>query len=215
MKSGEIDVEGWSRRDHYRFFRAFERPHFSVCAEVEVTRAWESSREGGKGAFNIAVLWSLLRAVNEVEAFRLRIRADGSVWLHERVGLGPTVLRDDGTFGFARLPYVEGRAEFANHATTELARARAETGLPADDPSQDDVVFQSTLPWIRFTSFTNAIPHRDDSIPRIVFGKFVREGEKMMMPVAVEVHHAVVDGRDVGEFFERFAEGRGVMSSRT
>ncbi|MFN2239720.1 MAG: CatA-like O-acetyltransferase [Thermoanaerobaculia bacterium] len=206
MKSGEIDIERWSRRDHYRFFRAFERPHFSVCAEVDVTRAWESSRAGGKGAFTIAMLWALLRAVNEVEAFRLRFRADGSLWLHDRVGLGPTVLRDDGTFGFARLPYAEDRAAFVDHAAIELARARGETGLRSDDPSQDDVVFQSTLPWIRFTSFTNAIPHRDDSIPRIVFGKFVREGEKVTMPVAVEVHHAVVDGRDVGECFELWAE---------
>ena len=210
MKSGEIDIEGWPRRDHYRFFRAFERPHFSVCAEVDVTRIWESSRARERGAFTIAVLWALLRAVNEVEAFRLRFRADGSLWLHDRVGLGPTVLRDDGTFGFARLPYAEDRAAFADHAAAELARARAETGLRADDPSQDDVVFQSTLPWIRFTSFTNAIPHRDDSIPRIVFGKFVRESEKVTMPVAVEVHHAVVDGRDGGEYFERFD-----MSSRT
>jgi chloramphenicol O-acetyltransferase type A len=206
MKSGQIDIETWSRRDHYRFFRAFEQPHFSVCAEVDVTRAWESSRAGEKGAFTTAVLWELLRAVNEVEAFRLRIRADGSVWLHERVGLGPTVLRDDGTFGFARLPWTEDRASFVHRAAVELGRARSQTGLRADDPSQDDVVFQSTLPWIRFTSFTNAIPHRDDSIPRIVFGKFVREGEKVRMPVAVEVHHAVVDGKDVGEFFERFGE---------
>lgn len=206
MKSGAIDTERWSRRDHFRFFRAFERPHFSVCAEADVTRTWEWSREKGKGAFTIAVLWALLRAVNEVEPFRLRFRADGSLWLHDRVGLGPTVLRDDGTFGFARLPYAEDRAAFANHAAIELRRARSETGLRPDDPSQDDVVFQSTLPWIRFTSFTNAIPHRDDSIPRIVFGKFIREGEKVTMPVAVEVHHAVVDGRDVGELFERFGE---------
>jgi chloramphenicol O-acetyltransferase type A len=205
-----IDIETWTRRDHYRFFRAFERPHFSVAAEVDVTRAWESSRTAGKGAFNTAVLWSLLRAVNATEAFRLRLRTDGSIWLHDRVGLGPTVLRDDGTFGFARLPYAEDRLAFEDHAAAELARARVEIGLRPDDPAQDDVVFQSTLPWIRFTSFTNAIPHRDDSIPRVVFGKFAREGESVIMPVAVEVHHALVDGRDVGEFFARFA----AMSSR-
>lgn len=204
--SGSIDLETWLRRDHYEFFRAFERPHFSVTARVDVTQAWTSSRGGERGGFTAAVLWELMRAVNEVEAFRLRLRPDGSVWLHDRVGLGPTVLRRDGTFGFARLPFTEDRTAFARHALEEFARAARETGLRRDDPSQDDVVFQSTLPWIRFTSFTNAIPHRDDSIPRIVFGKFVREGEKVTMPVAVEVHHALVDGKDVGEFFERFGE---------
>jgi chloramphenicol O-acetyltransferase type A len=61
------------------------------------------------------------------------------------------------------------------------------------------------LPWLRFTSFTNALPGGDDSIPRIVFGRCVRDRRRMKMPVAVEVHHALVDGLDVARFFERLA----------
>ena len=60
------------------------------------------------------------------------------------------------------------------------------------------------LPWLRFTAYTNALPG-GDSIPRIVFGRATREGRRMKMPVAVEVHHALVDGLDVARFFERFA----------
>jgi len=46
---------------------------------------------------------------------------------------------------------------------------------------------------------------KGDSIPRIVFGRCVREGKCMKMPVSVEVHHALVDGLDVARFYERFA----------
>ena len=52
---------------------------------------------------------------------------------------------------------------------------------------------------------TNALPGKGDSIPRILFGRCVREGKRMKMPVSVEVHHALVDGLDVARFFERFA----------
>jgi chloramphenicol O-acetyltransferase type A len=65
------------------------------------------------------------------------------------------------------------------------------------------VVYHSVLPWFRFTAYNNALPGHD-SIPRIVFGQVTREGRRMMMPVAVEVHHAVVDGLDVAKFYERF-----------
>jgi len=72
---------------------------------------------------------------------------------------------------------------------------------PAKPP--DDVVYHSVLPWFRFRAYANALPGRD-SIPRIVFGQVTREGRRMTMPVAVEVHHAVVDGLDVARFFQRF-----------
>jgi chloramphenicol O-acetyltransferase type A len=69
----------------------------------------------------------------------------------------------------------------------------------------DDIVYQSSLPWLRFTSFTNALDGAD-SIPRIVFGKCGKEGRRFVMPVAVEVHHALVDGLDVARFLERFQQ---------
>ena len=43
-----------------------------------------------------------------------------------------------------------------------------------------------------------------DCNPRIVFGKFFREGEKTMMPLAIQCNHALVDGRHIGDFYEAF-----------
>jgi chloramphenicol O-acetyltransferase type A len=59
------------------------------------------------------------------------------------------------------------------------------------------------LPWVRFTSFTNAM-RREDSVPKLTVGKRYAEAGAWYVPVCVEVHHALVDAMDVGEFFERF-----------
>lgn len=86
-----------------------------------------------------------------------------------------------------------------------MARSRTRKTLALEDAAADDIVYHSTLPWLRFTAFANALPGKDDSIPRVVFGKCTREGSAAMkMPVAVEVHHALVDGVDVAKFIERF-----------
>jgi chloramphenicol O-acetyltransferase type A len=67
---------------------------------------------------------------------------------------------------------------------------------------RDDVIYHTTLPWLSFTSFAHArTKGRGDSVPRIVFGKFSKEGDRLMMPISVEVHHALVDGLHVGRFF--------------
>ncbi len=42
-----------------------------------------------------------------------------------------------------------------------------------------------------------------DSIPRIVMGKYKAIHNEIAMPVSVEVHHAIVDGLHVGQYFEK------------
>lgn len=202
--SGLIDLRTWKRRDHYLWFRRYDRPFYSVTVEVDVTAAWRRSRRRGAPSFFLTSVFSMLRAANDVEAFRLRLRPRG-VWRHDRLAVGPTILRADDTFGFVRLEAAGTLNAFAARAQPAIARATAETGLRAPQNSRDDIVFHSVLPWLRFTSFTNALPGGNDSIPRIVFGRSASEAARMTMPVAVEVHHALVDGLDVARFFDRFA----------
>lgn len=201
--SGLIDLRTWKRRDHYLWFRRYERPFFSVTVEVDVTAAWKRSRRGGAPSFFLTSLFLMLRAANEVEAFRLRLRPRG-VWRHDRLAVGPTIMRDDETFGFVRIEAADTLSEFASQAQPAIAHAAAQTGLRSSKTNRDDIVFHSVLPWLRFTSFTNALPGGGDSIPRVVFGRCERDGTRITMPVAVEVHHALVDGLDVARFFERF-----------
>ena len=203
-----IDVRRWKRREHYLWFRKYEQPFFSVTVNVDVTAVWNMSRQRGAPSFFLTSVFHMLEAANETEAFRLRLRPRG-VWRHDRIGVGPTVMRPDDTFGFVRLEPAASLEEFARRGQAVLDGAASRKALAAGKKERDDVVFHSVLPWLRFTSFTNAIPSRRDSIPRIVFGQCTREGRRMNMPVAVEVHHALVDGLDVASFFERFSGGLG------
>ncbi|HET9467505.1 MAG TPA: CatA-like O-acetyltransferase [Vicinamibacterales bacterium] len=202
--SGLIDLRTWKRRGHYLWFRKYERPFFSVTVEVDVTAAWNRARRRGAPSFFLTSLFSMLRAANDVEAFRLRLRPRG-VWRHDRVAVGPTIMRADETFGFVRLETADTLSAFAARAQPAIAQAAEQTGLRSPKNSPDDIVFHSVLPWLRFTSFTNALPGSSDSIPRVVFGRRARDRRRMTMPVAVEVHHALVDGLDVARFFDRFA----------
>jgi chloramphenicol O-acetyltransferase type A len=201
--SGPIDLKTWKRRDHYLWFRKYAQPFFSVTVDVDVTPVWNASRKRGAPSFFLASVFYMLKAANDVEAFRLRLRARG-VWRHDRVAVGPTIMRTDETFGFVRLEPAASLAAFAAQGKAAIAEAASRKVLTPSRRVTDDIVFHSVLPWLRFTSFTNALPGGRDSIPRIVFGRCVRDGRRMKMPVAVEVHHALVDGLDVARFFDRF-----------
>lgn len=198
-----IDLKTWNRRELYRLFRSYEQPFFSVTVDVDVTAVWKQCRTPQGPSFFLTTLFLMLKAAHLVDAFRLRLRPRG-VWRHDRLAAGPTLPRPDGTFAFARVEFVDDLDQFVAQAKIVIARTLRERRLRLNNTS-DDIVFHSVLPWLRFTAFTNALPG-GDSIPRIVFGRCTGSRGRVTMPVAIEVHHALVDGRDVARFVDAFEE---------
>ncbi len=199
-----LDLDRWSRRAHFRLFGDYDRPHFSVTVEVDVSALYRASCLPGGPSFFLGTLFAASHAANAVEAFRLRLRGE-RVWCHAAVGIGCTVLRPDRTFGFGYFPHQASFPAFQEHGRAELERVRTGTELEDGSDGDDAWIHGSVLPWMRFTGYTNAI-RRDDSHPKVVFGKRHASGDAWSMPVAVEVHHALVDGIDVADFLERLQE---------
>jgi len=76
-----------------------------------------------------------------------------------------------------------------------------------DEPERDDYLYVSSLPWVKFTSISHPIHmHPVDCIPRLSWGKFSSEGNRVVMPLSAQVHHGLADGFHVGQFFSRFQE---------
>jgi len=198
-----LDLSGWRRRDHFSFFKDYEQPFFNVCTEVDVSGLVEFAASERRSFF-LGALYLSLRAANEIEEFRLRIRGDDVVVV-PRVGGGSTILREDETFGFGYFEYDEGYLAFEKQGR-EILQSAPKSGSLDDQPHRDDLIYYSVLPWFSFTSFSHARRCPTiESNPRIVFGKRTsRLGGAWRMPVSVEVHHALVDGLHVARFLERF-----------
>ncbi len=198
----KLDLATWKRRPHFELYKEMAHPFFSVCAELDVTKVWEECRRDRRTSFTLASLYLGSKAANATPALRMRIRGT-EVWEHDLVHFSTTVLRPDNTFAFARTEHRNTFREFDEEGRQVIERARTSTGLEIPE-KDDDAIYHSILPWIRFTAFANPINGNDDCFPRIVYGKVGATGDRWMMPVGVEVHHALVDGYDVGKFFEQF-----------
>ncbi len=143
-----IDIDRWKRREHFHHFRDMRLPFFSVCADIDVTRLRERCRSENRSFF-LASLFHMLRAANDTEPMRLRLRGE-RVWLHDRVSVSSTVPRPDETFGCVRLDAVNDPAVFETQGLAAIEECRR--GGPAFPDGEDDVIYHSTLPWIRFVS---------------------------------------------------------------
>jgi chloramphenicol O-acetyltransferase type A len=201
----ELDLSTWKRRAHFDFFRAYELPFWNVTVDVDVTGLSARSAAPGGPSFFLSTLHAALAAANEVEELRQRIRGGDRVVVHERIHGGSTVMRPDETFAFAYFDFVPDYPRFAERASDVLGAVRSSSGALEPRPERDDLIHFSVLPWITFSSFQHARRlERGDSVPKIVFGRHRELGGRRLMPVSIEVHHALVDGLHVGRFFEHF-----------
>ncbi|MCF6360117.1 MAG: CatA-like O-acetyltransferase [Cyclobacteriaceae bacterium] len=121
--------------------------------------------------------------------------------IYDKIRAGATINRPDGTFSFSYLPYYKEFTKFEHEAQRIIDQIRNTTGLPHTDRSQD-VAYFSAIPWVKFTSVEHASNYKvPNSVPKIAFGKWEERDGKKYMPVSVHVHHALMDGVHVGEFY--------------
>jgi len=145
-----------------------------------------------------------LRVVNETEPFRYRLRGD-QILVHDVIHGGTTLLLPNETFIMAYFDYQEDFGQFMRDATKTLDEQRSAAAF--DPRPEDDRIHFSVLPWISFTSFSHARNWgREDSVPKMAFGKIGEVSGRRMMPFSIEVHHAMMDGITVGRYLDRLQE---------
>jgi chloramphenicol O-acetyltransferase type A len=152
----------------------------------------------------LAYHYFALRAANEIEPFRYRLR-EGQVIVHDVIHGGTTVLLPNDSFTMAYFDYTDDFEKFvvAAKRAVEDAQSVGQFAVRLDDAR----IHFTTLPWFSFTSFSHARNWgREDSVPKIAFGKFTRENDRTLLPFSVEVHHALMDGLHVGRYLARLEE---------
>jgi chloramphenicol O-acetyltransferase type A len=201
--SGYLDIETWSRRKQFEFFKSYDNPYFNLCVNVDVTNLLALTRATPDISFFITYHFLSMKAANEVEPFRYRLRGD-RVFVHDRIHAGTTLLLADESFTFVYFDFDEDFEVFHTRARAAVEKAQAGESRLDEREGQDDLIHHSVIPWVTFTSISHARNwRRQDSVPKIAFGKYREDGDRMRMPISVEVHHALMDGLHVGRYFEK------------
>ena len=201
----KIDIDNPHRQRHFKMFNNMNHPHFNICARLDITDFLGTTTKEGL-AFTPAIVYLISRTANEIREFRQRIRMN-SIYEHESVHPSFAVKTEvSDVFSFCYVDYQANAEAFIQDALQQMKRMHVEPSLE-DEDERDDYLFLSVIPWIHFTSIQHAMSfHPHDSVPRMVWGKYQKEGNTVWMPLSVQVHHAVVDGRHVGLYFDRMQQ---------
>ena len=193
-----IDLETWPRAAQFRFFRTYLQPHYATTTRLDVTHLM-ARKADGVSPYR-ACLYAIGAGLHAVPELCMRFRGDDVVQ-HDMVTLSMTVPTDAGSFGYAYVPYLPDFTQFEAQAKTLIASVAKGGALEANSGERDDLAYLSCMPWLDYTSINNALPGPDDCIPRVTWGKIVERDRRWEMAMTLEVHHALVDGAQVGAYF--------------
>jgi chloramphenicol O-acetyltransferase type A len=202
-----IDLEHWPRRGHYELFRTFEQPHYAVTVDVRCDGVRERARAAG-APLHMLVGHAITAAAAAVPALRQRLRPDGVV---EHAALNPsmTVMGPGDVFAFCPMVFRDDLGAFVRDNAAAVQQAAAHPGVDVDH-TDDARLFITAIPWFAFTSFTHPVRSRaTDSVPLVAWGRIAQRDGGEWMPVNVQVHHALVDGVHLSEFFAGLETGLG------
>jgi chloramphenicol O-acetyltransferase type A len=200
-----ITFDNPHRKKHFDFFRKMDQPHFNLVANVDIT-SFIAATKKKQLSFTVPMVYVLSRAANELRAFRWRIRGE-QVVEHTSVQPSFTVPTEvSEVFSFCTVDYDPVAEVFFQRAHATIQKMKTEPDFE-DEPGRDDYLFMSAIPWVSFTGLSHAMHYSPpDSVPRISWGKYFQQNERLLMPLAVQAHHAVVDGSDMGHYFQQVQE---------
>ncbi|WP_010292005.1 MULTISPECIES: chloramphenicol acetyltransferase [Clostridium] len=200
----ELNIDQWKRKKQYEHFKNLDYPHISVCANIDITNFYNYIKTKRKPFF-ISFVYVATKTANLINEFKYRVR-DEKVIVHDVVSPSFTIMNDDEVFNFCPVEFSEDFNEFVSRGTNEIDRRKKFVDLK-DEPNRDDFLFITSIPWVSFTSMSHPIHMSPvDTIPRIAWGKYFKENEKIKMPLSIQAHHALVDGAHIGMYFEKIQQ---------
>lgn len=201
MDKHSAELKDWNTWNHYPVYSFFDKinfPFFHLSFPLDVTRLKMYTKQKNL-SFYLAMIYFITESLNEIEAFRYRIR-DNRLWLLSELHPSFTFMKKGNEiFQIAVCEMKQDLFEFCRYASDKIENQQQFITFGEEIPA-DAFVYLSCLPWLELTSVSNERNiDVNDAIPRITWGKYVEEGEQLKLTLSVEVNHKFVDGYHVAK----------------
>ncbi|WP_028594586.1 type A chloramphenicol O-acetyltransferase [Paenibacillus assamensis] len=198
-----LNVDDWSRQPYFEHYFHNVRCTFSMTANLDISGLHAEVKNKSIKLYP-ALIYMITTMVNRHREFRICLNAEGQLGYWESLSPSFTIFHDDDkTFSTIWTAWSKDFGEFYQGYLDDVEKFGSRKGLIAK-PNEPPATFPiSSIPWVHFTGFNLNI-YTDGSYLQPIFtmGKYDKQGEKMLLPLSVQLHHAVCDGYHAGMLFK-------------
>lgn len=205
MNFSKINFDVWDRTENYTWFTTKNRCKINMTVNIDATNLINLIKENNL-RFYPTFTYIVSKVLNTSDEFKMGYDEHGNlgVWdvIYPRY---PLFHDDDKRISILWTEYTENFKIFYNNFVNDIKMFGEKRSMCAKGAFPQNCFDMSCLPWSSFTSFD--CPPTNDIVwlpPFVMIGKFFESGLKILLPVAISVHHAVCDGYHVSKFFNEF-----------
>lgn len=191
-----IDYQTWERKEFYEHFINEVVCTYSTTVNLDITNLKNMQ-------IYPTMIWLLTKAVNQIPEFRTAL-TDKGIGIYDAMHPSYTIFnKEKKNFSTIWTEFHTDYNEFLSAYETDVEKfSLSERYAPKPNipPNSFDI---SMVPWFTFTSFNlNIFGDGKYLLPIFTLGKYFDDNSKRLLPISIQVHHAVCDGYHIGKFVE-------------
>ncbi|MBJ9109806.1 type A chloramphenicol O-acetyltransferase [Citrobacter sp. FDAARGOS_156] len=201
-----VDLSRWPRKEHFEVFQSFAQSTINQTVLLDITAVLKHIKEIG-WKFYPTMISLLAKVVNKHTEFRMAIKNNELVIWNE-IHPSYTIFHNETeTFSSLWSRYDGNIYHFQNTYSEDVARYCNNLSYWPKGESPENVFFVSAIPWVSFTSFNINIANMQNFFaPMFTLGKYYEQDGKVVLPLAVQVHHSVCDGFHLARLINELQE---------
>lgn len=200
-----VNLNEWGRGSLFKFYIDKMRIVMSLTADVNVTNLRAYSKKNNLNFYPL-MLWVVSKIINSHDEFKYSWDDAGNLIKWDFVSPSYTDFHaDDENFVKMVTEYSDDLFEFCSRVDKDRQRHKNEQAILVNQPPNFFDV--SCLPWIKYSHFDIHVFDEGKFLaPVITWGKFEEKDGKLIMPLTMNIHHAVADGFHLSRFFNEVQE---------
>lgn len=203
MEFQKINPETWKRKEYFDHYVSHVPCTYSITVKLDIT---DLLKQGAK--LYPAMLYAITTIVNKHEEFRTAFNEREELGVYSQMIPCYTVFhKESETFSNIWTEYHSDYAEFFANYEKDLKEYGCLEGMSPKPNLPDNNFPVSMVPWTSFEGFNlNLEKGYGYLLPIFTMGRYYKNEERWLLPLAVQVHHGVCDGFHVSRFINELQE---------
>ena len=203
MNFEKIDRDNWLRKEYFEHYFKAVPCTYSMTVKLDITSIKEKKLE-----LYPTMLYYLATIVNRHSEFRMSFNNDGELGVYDELMPCYTIFhKDTETFSNIWTEYTMNFKDFLMAYENDIMQYGNIKSMDAKPNAPDNSFPVSMIPWTTFEGFNLNLQNGYDYLkPIFTMGKYYEENQRIMLPLSIQVHHAVCDGFHICRFINELQE---------
>ena len=203
MKFQKIDRESWERKEYFEHYFTAVPCTYSMTVKLDITKIIKIQNK-----IYPSMLYYITTIVNRHPEFRTTFNEKGELGVYNEMIPSYTIFhKDTETFSNIWTEYKSNMEDFCIAYENDMRQFGNQNGMVGKPNAPKNIFTVSMIPWSTFEGFNlNLQKGYDYMLPIFTMGRFYQDSEKIMLPFAIQVHHAICDGFHICRFINELQE---------